>query len=73
MTGTVAMVNKARGFAIVRAEGIEYFALVYKFRDQLDFDLLRPDDRVEFEPYTDPSGRGNGLRAKDVRRAGALP
>lgn len=69
--GIVAMVNKARGFAIIRdAQGIEYFAHIYKFTRQEDFDGLSKGDALTFVPYTDTSAKGNGLRAKEVERAG---
>lgn len=67
MTGSVAMVNKARGFAIVRDDaGIEYFAHIKEFPDQADFDLLGPGRIVTFEPFHDESGKGNGMRARNV-------
>ena len=68
--GTIAMVNKARGFAIVKDEqGIEYLAHIYKFRRQEDFDSLGKGDIVTFEPFHDTHGKGNGLRAREVERA----
>lgn len=69
MFGNVVHVNKAKGFALVKDEHeIKYFAHVKNFLDQLDFDFLTPGSQVEFEPFSEPSGGQNGLRAARIRR-----
>ena len=67
MTGTIAMVNKARGFSIIRGEdGHEYFAHIYKWKNQREFESVGPGEGVTFDPFVDSARQKTG---SDGRRA----
>jgi cold shock CspA family protein len=67
MTGTVIRILLGKGFAFVRDEnGDERFASANDFVPIHDFNDVKHADRVEFVPDNN-SGKGNGLRATQIR------
>jgi cold shock CspA family protein len=64
--GTIKAIKKAEGYGFVThsATGEDYFFHRSEVRDsEVPFDMLQPDDEVEFEPTDGPKG----LRALAVR------
>lgn len=73
MTGTIkSLVRKTEktrgGFGFIVDEfGDERFFHAKNLRSAGTFESLREGLRVQFDPFTDDRGRGNGLRADNVQ------
>lgn len=68
MNGVVIRVLPNKGFAFIRgSDGLSRFMHVNDMHRPLDFDTLREGQAVEFIPTTENSGKGNGLRATEVK------
>jgi hypothetical protein len=65
----VLHVNREKAYAFVRGtDGVKYFTQVKYFPEESEFFALQTGERVAFEPFMEPAARGNGMRAKDVKR-----
>lgn len=79
MNGTVVRLLPAKGYGFVRGEdGLTRFMHATSVEPQGAFDFLREGQPVEFDsvdgggPEGRGAGKGNGLRAVNVRRADHL-
>jgi cold shock CspA family protein len=69
MNGYVFKIEKDKGFGFIRDEqGMSRFFNAKHVLPQIEFDRLNEGQTVTFNPTTVP-GKGNGLRAVDVRLA----
>ena len=67
MTGVVKKMFKDKGFAFIEgSDGLTRFMHVKHVVPRIAFDLMNEGDAVEFVP-TEEVGRGNGLRAEQVK------
>jgi len=68
MKGTITRLVPNRGFGFVRGEdGLPRFMHAKAVVPPHDFDVMREGQEVEFVSVTLANGKGNSLRAEEVR------
>jgi cold shock CspA family protein len=67
--GTITKVILTRGFGFIVADddAEDYFLHVDEIHEDVRWETLRKGTRVEFEGKVVPNGKGNQLRAVNVR------
>ena len=68
MIGTVIRVFLDKGYGFIRgSDGLSRFLHASDLQEGEDWDLIKLDTHIEFDSAESKSGKGNGLKAINVR------